>query len=516
MKTIPGAIEGVHYFVQNGRVFPIVRGGDGPLSPAAEAERDARYLADCLAEIHDGAVARGAALTDPAERAAATALTEDEQRRWEEGEAERARLVAIVERHNQVARAAEIPAAVERGDGNGFHPVDHIVRDANPYDLSSVRFGDVEAVRSKALGAIEAASSAFPEDRHREEAERVVRSLDPSIAARIAATSSPEYGRAFMKAAAGREHLFTEAERAAVERAVSLGGTAGYAVPAPIDTTIIDTGSHSTNPFRQICTVKKITGTYWTGVSSTGVSASWDGEGAEVSDDAPTLAQPQIGTAKGQVWVPFSLEAEDWANLASDVYQMITVAKDDLEGAGFATGATAPQGVVTGLDGTSSEIAPTVAETFTPKADVDKLIASLPARFRRSGRAAFVGNMVWYNAVMAAETTIAVGSLISTNPASINGDFQLRGYTAYESSDMDAVLPNSAATADNFGLVFGDFAQGYYIVDRVGLNVELVPTVFHTGNNRPSGQRGFHAWFRTGGEVVNPNALVMLSIPTAA
>lgn len=487
------------------------------LSPAAQAERDAHYLADCLAEIHRTATERGASLADPAERAAATALTEDEQRRWDEGEAERQRLVSIVERHNAVAAAANIPAAVVMGDGPAFTAPNVITRDANPYDLSDCRLGDEQAIRSKALGAIEAASSAFPEERHRVEAERVVRSLDSSVAARIAATSSPEYGRAFMKAVSGREHLFTDAERSAVERAVTLGGTAGYAVPAPIDTTIIDTGAHSFNPFRQLSTVKKITGTYWTGVSSAGVTASWDAESAEVSDDAPTLAQPQIPTFKGAAFVPFSLESEDWANLAGDVYQMVTVAKDDLEGAAFATGngSSAPQGVVTGLDGTSSEIAPTTAETFA-KADVDKLIAALPARFRRSGRAAMVANMVWYNAIAAFETTVNVGSLISTNPANVSGDFTVRGYPAYESSDMDAVLPNAAATADNFGILFGDFSQGYYIVDRVGLNVELIPHLFHTSNNLPKGQRGFYAWFRTGAEVVNPAALAVLSIPTAA
>lgn len=485
------------------------------LSPAQQAERDAHYLNDCLAEIADTAAARGAACTDAAERAAATEFTDDEQARYDAGIAERDRLISVIERHNAILSNSEIPQAVERGDG--FHAPNIVTRDANPYDLSDCRLGDEQAIRSKALGAIEAASSAFPEDRHRVEAERVVRSLDSSVAARIAATSSPEYGRAFMKAVAGREHLLTDVERAAVERAVTLGGTAGYAVPAPIDTTIIDTGAHSYNPFRQLSTIKKITGTYWTGVSSAGVTASWDAESAEVSDDAPTLAQPQIPTFKGAAFVPFSLESEDWANLSSDVYQMVTVAKDDLEGAAFATGggSSAPQGVVTGLDGTSSEIAPTTAETFA-KADIDKLIAALPARFRRSGRAAMVANMVWYNAIAAFETTVNVGSLISTNPANMSGDFTVRGYPAYESSDMDAVLPNAAATADNFGIVFGDFSQGYYIVDRVGLNVELIPHLFHTSNNLPKGQRGFYAWFRTGAEVVNPAALAMLSIPTAA
>jgi HK97 family phage major capsid protein len=457
------------------------------------------YLEACIRELNEAAADRE--------------FTADEQASFDAGLTERDKLVAIVERNNKVAETlANRPQLVERGDSNGFTAPNVIVT-SDPYSLDGVRFGDTEAVRSQALRALEAEGTML--DRHKVETERLVRTMDPSIAARVAVTSSPEYGRAFLKAIAGREHLFTDGERAAVERAVALGGTAGYAVPAPIDTTIIDTGSHSANPFRQLATVKKITGTYWTGVSSAGVTASWDAEAAEVSDDAPTLAQPQIPTFKGQAWVPFSVESEDWANLASDVRNMISVAKDDLEGAAFATGngSSAPQGVVTGLDGTSSEIAPLTAEAFA-KGDIDKLIAALPARFRRNAK--FIANMTWYNAIRAFETTVNVGSLISTMPADYAGDFTLAGYPAYESSDMDSVLPNAAATADNFALLFGDLSQAYYIVDRVGLNIELVPTVFHTSNNRPSGQRGFHAWFRTGAEVVNPAACVVLSIPTAA
>jgi HK97 family phage major capsid protein len=460
------------------------------------------YVAAELRAIHD---------------AAPTAeLDAETQARFDDGAAYLAKANADLDAFD--ARMKALEAAADRPEarfsGDDRTAPNSIVR-SDPYDLSEVRMGDVDGVRSQALRAIEAATSAFPEDRHREEAERVVRTLSPEVAARVAATSSPAYGRAFLKAVAGREHLLTDEERTAVQRAVSLGGTAGYAVPAPIDTTIIDTGSHSANPFRMLSSVKKITGTYWTGVSSAGVTASWDSEAAEVSDDAPTLAQPQIPTFKGAAFVPFSLESEDWANMASDVYRMVTVAKDDLEGAAFVSGngTGAPQGVTTALDGTSSEIAPVTGETFA-KADVDKLIGSLQARYRKS--AAFVANMVWYNAIRAFETTVNVGSLISTNPADYAGDFTLSGFPAYESSDMDAVLPNAAASADNFGLIFGDLAQAYYIVDRVGLNVELIPHLFHTSNNRPSGSRGFYAWFRTGAEVVNPAAAVMLSIPTAA
>ncbi|MCB9376797.1 MAG: phage major capsid protein [Microthrixaceae bacterium] len=469
-------------------------------TPIEELRTGVEYVAAELRTIHEAAEGR--------------ALDADEQARFDAGQAYITETRALIERHNDVARLSEIPEAVEHNDAARFEAPGVIVRDENPYDLSDVRMGDTQALRSKALRAIERDGVML--DRHQEEAERVVRSLDPSIAARVAVTSSPAYGSAFVKAVSGREHLFTSEEREAVARAATLGGTAGYAVPTPIDTTIIDTGTHSTNPFRQISTIKKITGTNWTGVSSAGVTASWDGESAEVSDDAPTLAQPQIPTFKGAAFVPFSLEAEDWSSMASDVYQMITVAKDDLEGAAFVSGngTSAPQGVTVALDGGSREIAPTVAETFTPKADLDKLFASVQARFRRN--ASVVANYVWINGIRAAETTVNVGDLVSRMPVDISGDWSVAGYPAYESSDMDAVLPVASADADNFGILFGDFAQGYYIVDRVGLNVELIPHLFHTSNNLPKGQRGFYAWFRTGAEVVNPAALAMLSIPTAA
>jgi len=450
-----------------------------------------------------------ACIRDLNDTAAEREFTADEQGSFDSGLAERARLVALIARHDEVSRLAAVPGAAVSGS---FEAPNVIVRDSL-YTLDGIAHGDDTAVRSQALAAIEA--DKVMSSSQKDEADRVVRTLGSEVAARVALTSSPEYGSAFLKAIAGREHLFTDAERAAVQRAVTLGGTAGYAVPAPIDTTIVDTAAHSTNPVRQLATVKKIAGTYWTGVSSAGVTASWDAESAEVSDDAPTLAALQIPAWKGQAFVPFSVESEDWASLGQDVGVMIANAKEDLESAAFITGngTSAPQGITVALDGGSSEIAPLTAEAFA-KGDIDKLIGALPARFRRN--ASFLANHVWLNAIRAFETTVNVGSLISTMPADYAGDFTLSGYPVYESSDMDAVLPNAAATADNFGLIFGDLSQAYYIVDRVGLNIELVPTLFHTSNNRPSGQRGFHAFWRTGGEVVNASAVVMLSIPTAA
>lgn len=473
------------------------------------------WISACLRDMDQAANARGATLTDASERAAAVALTDDEQTRWDAGTAEIERLQSLIARHEQVER---LTVAGQTSNESGFSAPNVNVRagESELYDLGSVGVGDNQAMRDKALAVIERAQVGGLQDRHREEAERLVRSLDPSLAARVVSTTAPAYRSGFFKLAGGRPELLDSTERSALERALALSGTAGYAVPAMLDPTIIDTGSHSTNPFRQVSTIKKITGSSWKGVSSAGVSAAWAAtEGTEAGDNAPTLAALDIPVFKAHAFVPFSLESEDWASMEVDLTRMIGVAKDDLEGAAFVSGngTSAPQGVTTALDGTSSEIAPTTPETYA-RADIPKLIAALPARFRSNAVA--IANMVWINGAKAFETTIPVGSIVQPAPVGTPNKFFLEGYPLYESSDMDAVLPNASATADNFGILFGDFAQGYYIVDRVGLSVELVPHLFHTGNNRPSGQRGFYAWWRTGAEVVNAASIVMLSIPTTA
>jgi len=380
-----------------------------------------------------------------------------------------------------------------------------------------MRYGaPVGEVRDRARAVIDGTEGLEP--RHQEQAEKVMRSVDRdgAVARHIVVTGNPEYRSAFTKAIGGEADTWTQSERDAVQavRAASLTTTAGgFAVPFTLDPTIIDSGSHSTNPFRQISRVVQTTTNSWNGVSSAGVTASWDGEAVEVSDDAPTLAQPAIPVFKGAAFVPFSIEiGQDWASMESDVRMLIVQAKDDLEGAAFVSGngTTQPQGVTVALDGTASEVAPTTAEAFAV-ADVYKLESALEARY--GARAAFVAHKVFYNAIRQFDTS---GGNALWDHIGAGRPSQLLGYNAFESSDMDGVLPNAAATADNFAILLGDFNAGYVIVDRIGLQVELIPHLFATGNNRPSGSRGFYAHFRTGAEVVNVKAIQMLSIPTTA
>jgi HK97 family phage major capsid protein len=83
-----------------------------------------------------------------------------------------------------------------------------------------------------------------------------------------------------------------------------------------------------------------------------------------------------------------------------------------------------------------------------------------------------------------------------------------------ENSNMDGAI-NAAAAANNYALIYGDVRAGFYIVDRIETQLEFVPNLM--GNNaRPTGQRGALLWFRIGSEVVVPQALRLLDVPTAA
>ena len=83
-----------------------------------------------------------------------------------------------------------------------------------------------------------------------------------------------------------------------------VGSQGGFALPIEIDPTIMLSSSGAINPIRQLARQFTVSGTEWRGVSSAGVTASYDAEAAEVSDDTPVLAQPVILTEMWRVFVP--------------------------------------------------------------------------------------------------------------------------------------------------------------------------------------------------------------------
>lgn len=293
--------------------------------------------------------------------------------------------------------------------------------------------------------------------------------------------------------------------------AVGSGSTGGYMVPLTLDPAILLTSGGSTNPLRELARVVQTSGNQWAGVTSAGVTAEWKAEAAEVADASPTLAQPNIPVHAGDAFVPFSFEAEgDAVNLLAELNGLLVDAADQLTATAFTTGSGAgqPKGIITALlAAAGSKVDPTTAETIAAS-DIYKVQNALPPRWQTG--AAWTARLDVINALRQFET--GNGSL--TFPGLQDAAPTLLGRTMHENSCMHGI-PNPAVTAANVPLIYGDYSNGYVIVDRIGSTLELVPHLFGA-NGRPTGQRGALLWFRTGADIVNANAFRYLSVPTTA
>jgi HK97 family phage major capsid protein len=385
----------------------------------------------------------------------------------------------------------------------------------NPWDLSEMRtFGltkdQVNAeLRARALSAIERMPSA--NDKVREAATTILERFDDKdakIAQLVLAGSSPAYIRAFAKAATNRMHELDETEKRALDqvRAMSLTDSAGgYLIPFQLDPTVIVTANGSLNEIRRIARQVVATGDVWNGVSAGAVSWSWDAEASQVSDDAPTFAQPTIPIYMARGFVPVSIEAlQDMANGAQEVARLLAEGRDILEAAAFAvgTGSGQPTGIVTALVGGSSIVTSAGADVLAV-GDLYSVQGALPARFR--SRAAWLATNAFYNRARQFDTSGGSSlwaQLGDGRPAN------LLGRPIYEAEDMDGVID---ATQENYMAVFGDFSN-YVIADRIGMTVEFIPHLFGTANGRPTGQRGWFAYYRTGADSVNDAAFRMLNV----
>jgi HK97 family phage major capsid protein len=319
------------------------------------------------------------------------------------------------------------------------------------------------------------------------------------IAERILVTSSPAYKRAFAKKTMGRE--LSGEESAALSRAASLTTTAGgFAVPYELDPSIILTSDGRVNPIRQIARIEQTVVNDWKGVSSAGVTASYDGEAVEVSDDTPVLAQPTSSAVGARAFVPFSIEiGQDWAAFGSEMARLFSDSKDELESDKFilGTGTAMPQGLYTG----ATAIVSSAAASVVAIGDLYRLDEALPPRFR--AKASIVANRVYLNKVRAFDTAGGAGlwvQLRDDHPA------QLLGLPSYEASKMtSSTAPGATA------IVVGDFSH-YLIQDRIGMEVELIPHLFATANNLPSGSRGLFAYWRNNGKVLAWQAFRSLKV----
>jgi HK97 family phage major capsid protein len=341
-----------------------------------------------------------------------------------------------------------------------------------------------------------------------------------------AAAGSEHYERAFAKLVANptQGHLEWTAEEADAyrrvaevqheQRAMSTTDSAGgYMIPLTLDPTIMLTSSGSINPLRQICRVVQTVTDTWQGVTSAGVTAEWTSENSEVADASPTVGSPSIPVYKGDAFVPFSFEVQgDAVNFMSELGKLLADGAEQLNATAYTTGSGTgqPKGVITslvGAAGTVPLISPATPETLAA-GDVYSVQNALPPRFQANAQ--WCANLGIINSLRQFETTNGALKFptLQDNPP------QLLGRTMNELSNMDGTI-NSSATENNYPLLYGDFAAGMVIADRIGSTLELIPNLFGA-NRRPTGQRGALLWFRTGSDVVIPNAFRLLSIPTTA
>ena len=388
----------------------------------------------------------------------------------------------------------------------------------DPWDTSDINARGREQLHGQVRSAIESLPISAADGDAALDRLRTVDNARGDLAKRMLLTGNLDYTRAIGKVMDGAEYALTDKERARLAEMRAAGLTdasGGYAVPFTMDPTVIDTSDGSVNPFRQLGTVKTTLTDQWAGVTSAGVTASYAAEATQASDNAPTLGQPEIKVHKAQAFIPYSIEiSQDWAQMAAEFRAMLGRARDDLEATKFAVGAgnasNEPVGIVTALaasQGGSSIVLPTTPETFAVD-DLYKIEEDLPARYR--ARASWVADKPIYNKIRQFGTSDSHAlweRLGGGQPA------RLLGYPTYESSAMDSDW-NPAATAANYILVFGD-VSAYYIVDRVGLTIDLVPHLFGA-DQRPTGQRGIYAFWRNGADVVNDGALRVLNIATTA
>jgi HK97 family phage major capsid protein len=397
-------------------------------------------------------------------------------------------------------------------------PAVHVQHDI--YNLAEIRQQARSAedlprlYRENAIRAIDVAR--FPGSPREDVQERVTALLDTvredvpgTLARRILASGSPGYKKAFGRALAiGNPGALGSTDA----RILALGesDTGSYAVPFELDPTVLLTSDGAINPLRQISRIVQITSKEYDLVTSAGVTVTRRAEAAPTTDGAPTLAQPTIKPERVDGFIPFSVEIEgDWTALQAEMMALLRDAKDVEEADSFTLGNGTPPaaGGIIGTLASGSNVAGSSGALAA--GDPQKLEEALAPRFRTN--ASYMGSKTTLNAYRT--LLIAAGYTYDAYVQATQGTpRQLFGYNAYECSDM----VSTHASTDK-PLIFGDFKKGFIIVDRVGMNMELVPTLTRqatagAGVGMPTGQRGYFAWWRNNSRVLIDNAFRVLVV----
>src|SRR4051794_35257179 len=204
----------------------------------------------------------------------------------------------------------------------------------------------------------------------------------------------------------------------------------GFLVPSFLDPAIYLTNGGANSPIPKLSRNITIATHDWNGVTSDGVTMSWDAEWSEVSDDSPTLASVNIPTFKAAGFVAASFELTEDSDIAQQVPELFTDARDRLEAAAFNTGngTTAPTGIWTAIHADAAQRVVSTTAATVGLADLQSVYTTLPVRWRP--------NSTWLMNPLAQSTIQALGTAVSAS------------YTTDATAVPDKLLTRPIATDD--------------------------------------------------------------------
>lgn len=431
-------------------------------------------------------------------------LTEGEATHWERLTRQRGKLMPEYEELQETARRVsqeEIRAGLRDGSVkmyDGYHNgPDHRAYAA-----------DVTGHGLRALDRL-AEETGLSSERY-DQLEKELRS-SPSFAAEFECHSDPAYASAFWTILREGDYarasvIMSDEERAAMYRSAQItramnegapGTAGGFGVPTYLDPSVILTAQGSADPVLSNSRVVDVVTNVWKGVSSAGVTWSFDNEATEVSDDSPTLGQPSVTVYTARGFIPYSIEVgEDYPGFQSEMARLLESGYNELVADKLAKGSGSgePRGIITALDAnTNVEVVNTSDGSYVAP-DIHKLWKALPERFRAN--ASWVMSVDVWN--RSAQFESANGALLFPEIRGANPMLLQR--PVYTSSYFPDITGMTTTSNVNIAVV-GDFTN-YVVARRTGLRVELVPHLLG-GAGRPTGQRGLFAYARLGGNSVN-------------
>lgn len=343
--------------------------------------------------------------------------------------------------------------------------------------------------------------------------------LDSNLGRRILVTENDDYRNAWMKLVTQPQPLLEPEEIRAVnawrefQNAASenTGSAGGFGIPVFIDPSIILTAQGSGNPFLEIAKQVTVNTNQWKGVSSAGVTWTFQTEAAPATDASPTLAQPSVLVHMARGFIPYSIEVgQDYPSFAAEMAGLLAEGYDELLVDKFTRGSGTgePKGILTALSANSSVRVKAATAGAIGAADPYAVWKAVPQRFRR--------NASWLMSVGVNNAIAQLGAANVYHAYTVgladNQVEKLRNRPVYESPYMPDTTTFTTATEGM--AVVGDFSN--FVVARAGgMSVELIPQLFQqvtagSGPAVPTGQRGWFAYARIGSNSVNDLAFRLL------